>query len=451
MLLTGNTNPYRKAAIDTRRVLICRNCTAYFGAPVSGGAVRCESCGWHGHVPSRPDSTTVRGRPRDERARLAKLQTQIGDSYELPPTLVHLLYGGVLNPAFEADAWREWLTALSDLERRPSPGVELRAFHLGYMLLRQHEQNVWRRRAVVETTLEAISDANLAQECRASLAVWCDDEGDPGGAQFWLDQCDPYSEDIRADTAYRAAHSRLALRRRDFVMVLEMLGDEIGDVPLHESSEAMLGLRRAHAHEELHDSERAYRQVCALARTTPDVVLHKIRDYHRENGGVELCPKAFARLLAGKGDDSEEEEEVGFWEVLGGCWHALALGLCFLIASFVVGPEATTDDGMSARWFLLMFALPWLAYPAVAFATWLFAKKRNSEFHERALSTTGEVLSVEQTGTYINNQPELVIHLLVDLPGHVKRKITLKKVVELTELAFIQPGARIPLLVNPNA
>lgn len=65
-------------------------------------------------------------------------------------------------------------------------------------------------------------------------------------------------------------------------------------------------------------------------------------------------------------------------------------------------------------------------------------------------SAVGLIESIQQTGTYINEQPQIQCKVIVTCQGEDSYPAELRAVVPLTSLAQFQPGALIPLLVSPK-
>ncbi|KOY15975.1 hypothetical protein AMS66_15290 [Paenibacillus xylanivorans] len=64
------------------------------------------------------------------------------------------------------------------------------------------------------------------------------------------------------------------------------------------------------------------------------------------------------------------------------------------------------------------------------------------------LPAVGVIKSIQQTGTYINEQPEVRLGLTVSLKGREKYDTELRTIIPLTSLAQFQPGSFIPLVVS---
>ncbi|WP_434749833.1 hypothetical protein [Paenibacillus amylolyticus] len=64
------------------------------------------------------------------------------------------------------------------------------------------------------------------------------------------------------------------------------------------------------------------------------------------------------------------------------------------------------------------------------------------------LPAVGVIQSIQQTGTYINEQPEVKMMLKVSRQGRETYDTELRTIVPLTSLSQFQPGAVIPLVVS---
>jgi hypothetical protein len=65
------------------------------------------------------------------------------------------------------------------------------------------------------------------------------------------------------------------------------------------------------------------------------------------------------------------------------------------------------------------------------------------------VSGTATLTSVTQTGMYLNDQPRIKMDMLVQLPGQVPYAAEHSEFVPLILLSRVQPGATLPVKVNP--
>jgi hypothetical protein len=135
------------------------------------------------------------------------------------------------------------------------------------------------------------------------------------------------------------------------------------------------------------------------------------------------------------------------WGVFG-IFGLLIVG--FVVAGFLVPEDAKTDDGHSLKYFFWIMAGMYLLTNGIILL-WVRLSNRRRELRERTwLDAQAVILSVEETGTYINDQPRLAFHLQVHSPMHPPLEVIHRQVVPLLALAGYQPGATITVKVNPE-
>ncbi|QDY82961.1 hypothetical protein FQU75_05890 [Paenibacillus polymyxa] len=67
---------------------------------------------------------------------------------------------------------------------------------------------------------------------------------------------------------------------------------------------------------------------------------------------------------------------------------------------------------------------------------------------KKGVPGVGIITSVQQTGTYINNQPQVKLELTVTKQGEDKYDTVLTTIIPLTSMAQFQPGTIIPLIIS---
>ena len=116
-----------------------------------------------------------------------------------------------------------------------------------------------------------------------------------------------------------------------------------------------------------------------------------------------------------------------------------------------------------------IFAASAMAFPDAAFGFWLTAAilgatglilvaigirvRRSAQRTERILATgvdgSATITSVAQTGMSMNDNPQVEVGLMVELPGRPPYAATRREFVPLILLARLIPGARLPVTVDP--
>ncbi|MDQ5808123.1 MAG: SHOCT domain-containing protein [Actinomycetota bacterium] len=77
------------------------------------------------------------------------------------------------------------------------------------------------------------------------------------------------------------------------------------------------------------------------------------------------------------------------------------------------------------------------------------AARRKQELLEQGVRGIATILSAEQTGVYINEQPQVRLHLRIDAPGMETYEVTRNEVVPLIALGRIGQG-QLSVSVDPN-
>lgn len=76
--------------------------------------------------------------------------------------------------------------------------------------------------------------------------------------------------------------------------------------------------------------------------------------------------------------------------------------------------------------------------------------KEEQRILQTGMPATGQVLGLQQTGTYINNNPQVVIALQVFPQQGQPYQTQVTKVVSLVQLPSLQMGAQLSLKVDPQ-
>ena len=65
-------------------------------------------------------------------------------------------------------------------------------------------------------------------------------------------------------------------------------------------------------------------------------------------------------------------------------------------------------------------------------------------------SAKGTIISIKQTGMYVNQQPEILINIKVEPEGEPAFEAKIKKIVSLLSIPQIQPGQTVTVKYDPN-
>ena len=136
----------------------------------------------------------------------------------------------------------------------------------------------------------------------------------------------------------------------------------------------------------------------------------------------------------------------------------IASGIFILFMAFSVPPSVESGFfGIPRRTELIALGVFFIVGPQL-FSVILALRMGRNVSQTRRIKETGiagraRVVSAEETGTYINNAPQLELVLDVELPGMETDRIRMKSCVSVLHLQYVQPGSWIKVWAdreNPN-
>ena len=444
------------------RMLLCARCGAPLDAPTEGGVTTCRYCGTQSTLARRDDSREVAAvrQTMSEPERFERLRAQDGKPLVPPQSLMHYLAGGGLAPQFVEQALVEWQRARAELGAGAPYPTEERLYFLT-LLLAQHwgeQHDDYRQRGILETALELVSVPRHKQVFRCMLARNAARVGDLQAAEAWLKPCNPWSDDLHMDTAYRFARAYIATLQHDFQNALGMLGTRLGDVPIADSHDDVCALFRANALERLGRGPEAVGELRA-SMTTPQAVaaMDRARTIH---GALQLCPQSYPQARAqltpmmvqrpgasaGPGCGTYIWLVIGIGSlVVGGLAFAASRG--WISASMV--PMFGMLPGMGLEIVAMVFGFNGLIFTGLG-VVFLVSGARKRRLRETGLPGRAQVLSAEGTGVLVNGQPMLSFELMVTVAGQVPYQLRHREVVSQMTMGRVHQGGSVAVRVDPK-
>jgi len=435
-----------KAFSHDIRALLCEQCGAPMSAPPQGGTATCGYCRTVHQVAPRVDRATltpIHRAPMTEDARQQLLRRQVGRPMSEPAGLSSLLHHGRIEPHRLTEAIAVWQATRREVKLSGSPDAAERLLYLTLLLQSALMDDEERQRAVLESALDGLTLPRHRQLVLAALSRLAVRAGDLRAAHEWLAACDPRSEDLHADSAYRLAAAFLATARRDHPEVLAVLGDDAEDIPISTVVSTLAVVVRANAHERLGDDARAREQLLALMvdararRAIPEIV--------RANSALDLCPTALPAATAAH----DERAVRALGGSLGGVGWMAPLGLLMLIG-------AAVSVGLWLAAILPFEALPGIV-GGLGITGFVFAGigggailsgRRAARIRRHGRPEQAEVIEIAATGTKINDVRLVRVRMRVRVDDGEPYEAT-ASVLE-SVLAGIGPGALIPVRIDPE-
>jgi hypothetical protein len=138
------------------------------------------------------------------------------------------------------------------------------------------------------------------------------------------------------------------------------------------------------------------------------------------------------------------------WVVLG-TFFVLGLGL---VVAGVTSPEgATAGDGTPLSSIYFVVAAIFILAPLVGLGFVTLSNTRDRAFARAGIDAKGVILSAKQTGTYVNELPQIAFRIRVEHSDRPPYEVEHRAVVSLMSIAALQPGAVLDIKVssrNPN-
>ena len=125
-------------------------------------------------------------------------------------------------------------------------------------------------------------------------------------------------------------------------------------------------------------------------------------------------------------------------------------GLGMIIAGFLVNPGDLSDDGHPLNILLWAIGGFFLLVNAGILLVMTMINRKRTLLVTEGLDGTATILSVQETGTTVNDMPVMKLTLEIDDGYRPVRTVTHKETVPLSKLADLRPGAVIQVKVDRN-
>lgn len=441
------------------RILLCPNCGAPMETPVAGGQTHCRYCNAVGQLAARDDRPLFQPgvQPLSEDQRLARLRTQDGKPLVAPPALQGLLEGGGLAAWKVQEALSIWQSTRQELAATQNYEAAERLLFLTMMLANHFagQNDELRRRAMFESALEAFTLPRHRQMMRGYLSRSAAKEGDITAAEQWLAPCDPRSDDLEMDSAWRMSRAYIETAKHDWNGVLRVLGGQAEQVPIMDAMDSACALLRANAWERLGQMQGAVAELQheLARRPTAGATLQAII---QANPTFQLCPQSFPvasqAFAVAAGHRAATAASGGIDKVF------VPMGALFLLGGLGAGAFAAVspfvDLGLGDLSGLALtagiLAITFIPMGAIFFIIGRVMRKsaaRAERLRVHGIQGRGRVTGVNPTGVTINNRPQVRFDLQVTLPGRAPYPVAVKMLVSGQVPG---PGSEVAVRVDPQ-
>lgn len=463
------------------RVLACSSCGAPLEAMARGGTMQCRYCGATNMLAPRAEQAAqppARTEPLDEGERIRRLRAQDGSTARVPTSVKGLLADDGTIPEWKVreaiSVWQSARVEVGDVGGYEAAELLLFLTTLLGAHYRDHGEPL-RQRAMLESALEVFGLPRHVQIVRGHLARSAASAGDLDAAERWLAPCDPRSDDLQTDSAYRFSRALIDTARGDGAAVHAVLGSADGEVPLMSELEGMATLLRAHACDTQGREDQAVAVLRAALERAQGPALAQARI---ELADWKLCERSFPKAQRAHRQATAAEASpsgltgvflLGLAALLGVIGGGLVLGgvVCLGISLISVVAPAVTGGG-EAAWFAggtIAFSMAVTGVSLIgpgagllvtaAIPGWIGRRLRAVSRKEALLLTKGidgqaEVVSVEPTNVTVDGVPRYHIALRVAQQGKPPVDATVGATLTAAQARRVQPGSTVPVLVDPD-
>jgi len=147
------------------------------------------------------------------------------------------------------------------------------------------------------------------------------------------------------------------------------------------------------------------------------------------------------------------------WRYIPGRWWIFAIPhVTFLIVGAAILVAYANGLRAPDTWFpmdeMLFLGIFFIAFPPL-FTAILLLKIRKGNIREEELLRSGIpveaiLLSMTETGTTVNNAPEIEMELSMTLPNGNIGKVRHRCFISILDLAGLSPGDRLPVRIDPE-
>jgi len=437
-------------------ITICPNCHQAVEVPPQTQQVTCPSCRQSFQTPARKTGRLQLGDPNlPDTDRRAMLVAQDHKPLLPPPQIQGLFADGTV-PEWKLDeALATWNGMRTKLASGPDP-IAAEALYVLTLVLGSNQKLDDRvQRGLAESAVAVLSLPRHEQVLLSHLAMGAARRGDARSARLWLQRCDIHANDIQADSAWRVASAFAATAADRFEDVLALLEPDGVPWPIDDSMDPMAVCLRANAHEHLGRIDQGAAILASYFKEGGVSGQNAIQQIASRPGAVTLC-----EISLGKAEDAAKQEAA----VAAGRMNRFIALILFGVAAFdalltsviIYAGWPTKNMSQFARtirmrnmminagiWGVVFVAL------VVAGLVILIRGRTKQRIVQQGTKCRANILSLERTGTYVNNIPQYRLELEVTLPGQASYRASTKQLLDPAAAATML-GASIAVWVDPK-
>jgi hypothetical protein len=381
----------------------------------------------------------------------------------MPPAGIQTLFGaGGQIEAWKLDeAWAVWQSsrkkAAEDQDYEGSEALYFLTLSLSNLMT--SSSDLRKRRALLESTLEASFLPRHKQTMLGYLVRAATLEGDSYGAAGWLALCDRHSDDLMTDSSYRVSHAMYSGSQGDHAAVVTLLGEDMETVPIVDAFDPLAILCRADALEKSGREDAAVAHLTAVMSGMGASVRSGLEIIRKASPHWNPCPRSFPLAIAQYKTAASHSAGaraaggagclygIGRLMLLGAIGCLIGAGVCWFLTEY---QGADLEEPMAP---LLIAAISLLMPGLMMFKMGKglhSAAKQAAYLIQHGKRTTATVQAAQFTGTTINHVKQYRITVSVNVEGQPPATAQMVMLLQPPEAAQFQPGVSVPVLYDPK-
>jgi hypothetical protein len=422
------------------RASCCYSC----GQALTGGdgsRIACTRCGQPLDLRPRNGFLRAGGAPLPG-AQPPQFRAQDGRPLLPPPNIAFLWENGALAPHREPEALMAWQGARQRAATDIGAGEELCFLTRALVVSAEAQGDLLRVRALIEAALEHIQLPRhrailLGMITRAAVRA-----GDVQSAMGWLSGFEPPQE-LESDSEHRVTTAVVATARGDFPTVLQAVGQAFDQIAIQDALDPQADVFRINALECSGRVDEARQQLQAGFAKGPGMrnALERIQQQYR---AIPLCRASMPAVQASheqRGRSNAGSGKIAMGRLL------IGVSILPLVLTTFFGLQAFLATGSMQAFFPVPFTL----IAVVAFGGWglrtLKMGKRERQVFEKGVRAAARVMGAAPTGVSVNNIPEIVIQLEVQLTPPIHTQI--RMLMHPGQQHILAPGTMLYVRVDP--
>ena len=381
-----------------------------------------------------------------EAQRFERLRQQDGQPLMPPPSLQAFMQGGGAADHMIPALQDQWKMAKHELGHGGGYQAAERLYFATLMLRgpMSKQGRDLEVRAMLETALDVLTEPRHRAVMHGFMARDATRLGDPEAGEKWLALMPPSSDDLHIDSAYRITRAYVSTAKNDFNTVLGVLGQRRDDIPIADGQDELAAVMRANAFEKLGRSQEASAELQRIMVSPPHAQL--VGKIIQSNAALQLCSHTYPQMA-----QQMQQMSSNVVKSKSGMNTGAIFIVAFLGAPLMIGAQALVSALDLPGWiFGVVVGAFVIGILAFVFSALTRGARIKAKLKQNGIRGQGTLVQCNTTGTRVNNQPVYELILTVEAQGLQPFRASHREILSPMVAGKLQPGATVPVLLDPK-